>query len=161
VAPRVEVRGLRDFRRELRRLDDGRELRRGLTAIHRDIAKLVRRRTEAAAPPDVKQSLGHRATQAAAFLTMSPRPPRALGVFWGAKRRFGWYAASRYAQSSARQFEPWVGNQWDPGETGSFGSRPYYIGAAIDRSVDEIIDMLGDGLEDLARRAFPDGEHAN
>jgi hypothetical protein len=155
--PKVEVEGLRDFRRELRRLDD-RDLRNGLTKIYRDVAKLVRNKAEAASPQDVIRALGHKANRRGAFITIAPRPPRALGVFFGAKRRFGWYAAGRYRNSEARQFEPWVGNQWDPGEN---NAEPYFIGDAINRSVDEVVDLFADGIEDLARRAFPDGEHIN
>jgi hypothetical protein len=70
----------------------------------------------------------------------------------GARGRFGWYSNPRYSSSPARQFEPWVGNQWDPGEA---GGAPYFIGPAINQSVDEIIEIYGDGIEDLARRAFP------
>jgi hypothetical protein len=147
----VEVDGLKDFRRELRRLDD-KQLRNGMTAIHRDIATMVRGRAVSAAPADVKRSIGHRANQKGAFITTRPRPPRALGVFWGMRRRSGWYSASRYRRSRGRQFEPWVGNQWDPGER---GGQPYFIGDAINDSVDEVIEKMAEGMEDLARRAFP------
>lgn len=155
--PKVTIEGLTEFRRELRKLDD-RDLRRGMTKIHRDIAILVKARAQAAAPGDVKRSIGRRATQAGAFLVLKPNPPRAFGVFFGAKRRFGWYRAGRYEHSAGKQFDAWVGNQWDPGET---GAEPYYIGPAINRSIDEVINIAADGIEDLARRAFPDGEHAN
>lgn len=148
---RVEVKGLKDFRRELRKLDS-RELRNGLTAIYRDIAKLVRSRAEGAAPGDVKRAIGHKANRRGAFITVRPVPEYALGVFLGAKGRFGWYSAHRYQQSSARQFEPWVGNQWDPGEP---GGEPYFIGPAINRAVDDVVEKLADGIEDLARKAFP------
>jgi hypothetical protein len=147
----VEIKGLADFRRELRKLDD-RELRNGLTPIYREIAKMVKDRAKAAAPAGVRSSIGHRANRNGAFITTKGSPPRALGVFWGAKARFGWYAAGRYTSSTGRQFEPWVGNQWSPGET---GGEPYFIGPAINRSVDEVIETMADGIEDLARRAFP------
>jgi hypothetical protein len=149
--PSVEIKGLKDFRRELRKLDD-RSLRNGLTPIYRKIAKLVRGRAEGAAPGDVKSAIGHKANQRGAFITIGSSPPRARGVFFGAKARFGWYAAGRFRSSSARQFEPWVGNQWDPGES---GGSPYFIGPAINHSVDEIIETMGEGIEDLARKAFP------
>ena len=151
MAPRVEVKGLRDFRRELRGLDD-KALRNGLTPIHRAIAKLVRGRVESAAPASVRRAIGHRANAKGAFITTRDRPAQALGVFWGAKARFGWYAAGRYQQSSGRQFKPWVGNQWDPGER---SGSPYFIGEAINDSVDEIVETMAKGIEDLAARAFP------
>jgi len=151
VAAHIEIKGLADFRRELRRLDD-RQLRNGLTPIYRDIAKLVKERAKGAAPGDVKSAIGHRANRRGAFITVGGRPPRALGVFFGAKARFGWYSAGRYQRSQGRQFEPWVGNQWDPGEG---GAEPYFIGPAINASVDEVLEKMADGIEDLARRAFP------
>lgn len=151
MAARVTIKGLKDFRRELRKLDD-KGLRNGLTDIYRKVAKFVRERAEGAAPGDVRKAIGHKANRRGAFVTVRPKPDYALGVFLGAKGRFGWYSAGRYRDSTARQFEPWVGNQWDPGET---GGAPYFIGPAINRSVDEIVEMMGDGIEDLARRAFP------
>ncbi len=151
MAPKVEIKGLADFRRELRKLDD-RSLRNGITPVYREIAKLVKGRAQSAAPGDVKRAIGHRANRRGAFITIRPNPPRALGVFLGAKGRFGWYAAGRYARSSARQFEPWIGNQWEPG---AGGTAPYFIGPAIDHSVDDVLEKMADGIEDLARRAFP------
>ncbi len=96
-----------------------------------------------------------RATSKSAYLDTVPKPPFALATIWGQKRRSGWYAAQRYGASTGRQFEPWVGNQWDPGETGSWGSSPYHIGPAIDASIDEVLDIYMDGIDDLTRRAFP------
>jgi len=148
---RVNAAGLKDFQRELRRLDDS-DLKNGLTKIYRAVAKFVRGRAERAAPSDVKKAIGHKANRRGAFITLRAKPPYALGVFMGAKARFGWYSKARYRSSEGRQFQPWVGNQWDPGE---FGGTPYHIGPAINSSVDEVVDMVGDGIEDLAHRAFP------
>lgn len=151
MAPRVEIEGLKAFRRELRKLDD-KTLRNGMTPVFREVAKLVRGRAEGAAPGDVKRSLGHRANVRGAFITTRSVPPRALGVFWGAKARFGWYSKARYSGSRGRQFEPWVGNQWDPGER---GGQPYFIGDAINDSIDEVVEIVAKGIEDLADKAFP------
>ena len=55
--------------------------------------------------------------------------------------------------STGRQFEPWVGNQWEPGET---GGSPYYIGDAINDSVDDAAELMIDRINKLAAKAFPD-----
>ena len=68
----------------------------------------------------------------------------------GQTRRSGWYSRLRYRGSAGRQFRKWVGNQWDPGETGAV---PYEVGPAINASLDEVVDMYGDALERLFRRA--------
>lgn len=147
----VNVRGLDEFRRELKRIDKtfGKELRQ----VHLKVAKLVTARAQSAAPARVSKSVRPKATQKAAAIRVTANPPYALGVFWGMRRRSGWYAARRYRGSSGRQFEPWVGNQWDPGEQ---GGKPYYIGDAINRSVNDVIELFGDEIERLAGRAFPD-----
>lgn len=149
---KVEVRGLRDFTRELRRLEGG--LQKQMRQIHQKAADLVAPRARAASPSRVAGAISGRATQKAARLQVVDRPPYALGVFMGALRRFGWYRAARYAQSTGRQFEPWVGNQWDPGAA---GGAPYHIGPAINASIDDVIELMGDEIEQLAGRAFPDG----
>lgn len=147
----IEIEGLKPFRRALRQLDD-KQLRNGLTKVYRDLAKMLRSRVEAAAPGGVKRAIGHKANQRGAFVTIRPVPEYALGVFLGAKARFGWYSAGRYSGSQGRQFEPWVGNQWDPGEAGSM---PYFIGPAFNASVDEALELLADGFTELAEQAFP------
>ena len=151
MAAAVEVKGLKEFRRALRKLDD-KSLRNGVTPIYREVAKLVRTRAEGAAPGGVRRAIGHKANARGAFITIRPVPGYALGVFLGAKARFGWYSAARYSGSNGRQFEPWVGNQWDPGENGSM---PYFIGPAINSSVDEAVEIIADGIEKLAGEAFP------
>lgn len=151
MATRVTVVGLDDFRRELRRLD--RALGREMRKIHLKVSKLVAGRAQGAAPGALASAIKDSATQKAAFVATVAKPPYALAWIWGAKRRSGWYAAGRYRGSAGRQFPKWVGNQWDPGEGGGM---PYYIGPAINATVDDVIELYGDEIEDLASRAFPD-----
>lgn len=148
---KVKVRGLDEFRRELKRID--RALGKELRQVHLKVAGLVSGRARAAAPGRTGQAIRPRATQKSAFVQVGSRPGHAIGTFMGAKRRFGWYAAGRYRTSEGRQFEPWIGNQWDPGD-GAGG--PYHIGPAIDGSIDEVIELYGDEIEELAAKAFPD-----
>jgi hypothetical protein len=154
---RVEIHGLREFQRELRKADAS--LLNDFRKVHRKVSDLVGDRARAAmhagGPQGAKAAKGvkSRATSKSAFLDTVPKPPYALATIWGQKRRSGWYRAPRYAASTGRQFQSWVGNQWDPGE---HGGEPYYIGPAIDASLDEVERIYMDGIEDLTRRAFPD-----
>lgn len=148
---RVSIRGMKEFRRELKRLD--RKLGKELRKVWLRAAELVAERADAAAPARAKGVIKPRATQRAARIEITPKRGDELAVFLGQRRRSGWYRRARYRASTGRQFKPWVGNQWDPGET---GGQPYHIGAAINAAVDDVVDVIGDGIDDLARRAFPD-----
>lgn len=147
---KVQIHGLKDFRRELRAL----KLTKELSAVHKRVAELVAQRARAAAPGETGQAITARANQRAASLGIGRRPPWATVTFFGAKRRTGWYARRRYRDSPARQHQPWVGNQWDPGET---GGTPYFIGPAINDAVPEVVELMGDEMERLAGEAFPEG----
>lgn len=152
-----EIRGLKEFRRELRRVD--KSLLNEMRKVHRKVSDLVVLRTKAAmaagGPQAAKAAAAvkARATSGSAIVDTVAKPPFALGVLWGQRKRTGWYAAPRYADSGARQFDDWVGNQWDPGE---HGGQPYFLGDAVNGSLDEIDAIYLEGIDDLARRAFPD-----
>lgn len=152
MPPQVYIVGLKEFRKELKAVERswGKELRQAFLRV----SKYLIPKVQAAAPPRAKDAVKAKATQAAAFINTTPgRRGDGLGVFWGMRRRSGWYAAARYRESTARQFEPWVGNQWDPGETGGV---PYFIGPVINAEVDNVVDLLGDEVIKLAERAFPE-----
>lgn len=152
----VEIRGLADFRKELRALDS--KLPKEVRKVHKQVSDLVAARAKLAAAGGGRQSakaagaIRARATQGAAYIQTVPKPGFALGVFWGQKRRSGWFAAKRYSSSTGHQFQPWVGNQWEPGAA---GGKPYFIGAAINQSLDEVEDIYLRGVDEIARQAFP------
>lgn len=149
---RIEIRGLKELRRELKRMD--RAWGKALREVHVKVAELVAGRARSASPGSVSGAVKGRGTQRKAIIQVGLRPPRAIAVFMGARRRFGWYSNPRYRGSRGRQFEPWVGNQWDPGDN---GGTPYFIGPAINQSVEDVIELYGDEIEKLAARAFPIG----
>ena len=155
--PEVEVRGLRDFQRELRKA--GGEFNNELRKINRKVSDLVAGRAKLGAQSGGAQAskaakaVKARASNTSASIDIVRNPPFALAVFWGQRRRSGWYAKGRYADSVGKQFQPWVGNQWDPGD---LGGRPYFIGDAINASLDEVEDIYLTGVDDVMRRAFPD-----
>ncbi len=144
----IKARDLDKFRVACKKVDKalGKELRQ----VWLKAANLVEARAVAAAPTRAKKAIKGRATQRAAFIRVTPRRGDELAVFLGQTRRSGWYRRGRYYDSKGKQFRPWVGNQWDPGEN---DGRPYFIGAAINDSVDEVVEILGDGVEDVARKA--------
>lgn len=148
---KVNVRGLRDFTRDLKQLEG--DLHKELKAVNRKVADLMADRARSASPAGVQKAIRARGTQRGAFVDITNRPPRALGVFLGMKQRSGWYSHPRYRNSAGRQFKPWVGNAWDPGET---GGEPYFVGPAINRSIENVLDLFGDEIEKLAARTFPD-----
>lgn len=112
---------------------------RELDRAFREIAQLMEDKAKAASPERLQPAISHSTRDGVAQLLLRRNPPDAIARFFGAKRRTGWYAKGRYRHSPARQFDPWVGNQWDPGET---GGRPYYIGDAVNDVVPEAIDIL-------------------
>jgi len=148
----VRVEGLSQFRRELKAANPkfGREL----AKAHKKAGDHVANKAKGPLPARVRKSaIRGRGTQRGAFVDVVPVRGDELGVLMGAKRRVGWYSQPKYGSSSGRQFEPWVGNQWEPG---SNAGKPYFIGAPINSSVDDVVEILGDALEDAAKRAFPD-----
>jgi len=148
---RVEVEGLEDFEKDLRKF------KRDIEALERFYVKAsgyLRDRARAAAPTKLTGSIRRLPSRDAAAINIVRSPPRALGVFMGAKRRFGWYAQPKYAQSVGRQFPKWVGNQWEPGMS---SGKPYHIGSAINAAVPKIMDMFADEIERKAGiAAFPE-----
>ncbi len=148
---KVQIRGLGAFARELKAVD--RDFGKKLRQVHLEVAKLAEDRTHARmrAGGDGKFTKGvrGRATQKKATLVTQDRPAATLVRIWGSKRRTGWYAARRY-RGSTRQHPKWVGNQWDPGET---GGKPYYVGPAVNETVGDALDLYEQALDDLAREA--------
>lgn len=76
--------------------------------------------------------------------------PYALAAFLGTKKRTGWYADDRYADSAGRQFPDWVGASWEPGGTG--GPKP--IQEAIRTNLDRVLEMHGEAVDDLLDEVF-------
>lgn len=121
------------------------------------ISTLARDHARAASPARLQQAIQKRATSEYASIQVIHRPADALGRFMGANRRFGWYAAPKFKDSTGKQFPKWVGNQWDPGDN---AGKPYYIGDAINELIDKIVDLYGDDIMEKAKPAFPEGAGA-
>lgn len=138
--PPIEVVGLKEFTRELRRA--GKEFPKELAKAHQEVAGFVVERVrpvnrqQRKALPGIKAARQQRGAVVVAANTR--RNPFTIGSFFGA-REFP-------------QFPPWIGNQWDPGD--SVDGR-YGIPFAIHRDIDRIADIYGERIADIARRAFP------
>lgn len=148
---RVEIQGLKSFQAELRSLS--KDLPKELRPIHLKAANLVAPKAAASfasrrgVSSAVAASVKAMAQQRVAIVRIggSGKAASALGAeFGGGKYRKG---NPSPAGGYTSQFEPWRGN----------GARAgYSLFPALRSSTDEIVDLYGDALEDLARRAFPD-----
>lgn len=153
----VEIRGLKDFRRELRKVSDElpKEMRDENKQIADDGARLAQvyalgmGGVQAKAAGAIKGYAT--AVQASiGFPGKTARYPMAPVAFWGARKHTGWYA---HINSNAQQHPDWVGNSWMPG---SRGQGPYAINDAVADLADELPDRYGEMVERLAAKAFPD-----
>jgi hypothetical protein len=149
----IEVPGLRLFARELKQagpdlVDELKELNYKVATKVRDAA-LLRAQGEGPMAARAAGSLraARQAARAAVFLG-NAKTPFALGAEFGSGRnklrmlpneggdRLGW-----------NQFKPWRGSGQGAG---------YFLYPAIRDTTPEIVDMYGDAVEQIARKAFPE-----
>lgn len=152
--PAIYVRGLREFRSELRRIDrsGGTAWARELGAAHRDVGKLVAGKAQGKAramggpQAHFADRVRGRGTQANARVSVASV---ANASFWGAKKRTGWNARN---PDSRPQHPHWIGTSWQPGGPGG----PYAINPAIKENLPMILTAYRGAVDRVARRAFPD-----
>lgn len=147
---RIEVKGLKDFQRELRRID--KELPKELRQVSLTAANLVAEGTRssfasrAGVTSAVAASVKALAQQRGAFVRIggSGKAEAALGAEFGG----GKYGAGRPSPFGGHttQFASWRGSGSDAG---------YSLYPTLRSKTDELIDLYGDALEALAARAFP------
>lgn len=153
----VQIVGLPELRRELRKLDDPKGWTKELSLANRTIAK----KAAAWAQSEASGMGGPQAHFARAIRGYGTVTGARIGInngnanaaFWGAKKRTGWYARGRYSGSSGQQHERWIGNGWDVARR---GQGPYAINASLADNLNRIVDLYGDAIDDITRRAFPD-----
>lgn len=145
---RVRVEGLRDFQRELRALDN--KLPRQMRVANLEAAEVVAKeaRAKAIAQGGVAEktapSIKAAAEQVRSKVNIGgTRYPFALGAEFGAK--------------VYPQFKRWRGNQHQPDVDNGVG---YFLYPAIRETRSEFIDTYAKALDQLMRRAFPDGRVA-
>lgn len=150
TAPRrIEVEGLAEFRRDLRKL--GTELPRELRKLNKSAAELVvdearaRAQSLGGVAAHVAPSLKAQAQGASAAVKLGGnRYPMAGGAEFGAGRNTP-RATARGRVAGWNQFPEWTGNSSDAGR---------FLYPAIRARQADVIELYGDGIEQLAQRAF-------
>lgn len=151
---RVEVEGLREFRRELKRLDHP-QLTNDLKDVNVRVAELVR--VAAVARSRGQGAMASRAADTlraarqaarAALILGNTRTPFALGAEFGSGRnKLRMLPNEGTARLGWNQFKPWRGSGQGAG---------YFLYPAIREKETEAVEMFGDEITKLAQRAFPD-----
>mgnify|MGYP000483430577 CR=1 FL=1 len=132
----VRVDGLREFRADLKALED--RLPRELTKVNKRAAEFLAQRARARG-----QSLGSVAAKAAETLRASGSQ---LGGYVIGGDGAPYFFGAEFGAFAYPQFKPWRGSGGDAG---------YFVYPEIRASEEEVVDMYGDLLDDLAARAFP------
>ncbi len=149
-AIRLDVEGLDALRRELRRLDAGSEWTDELKDVNKDVADVVvtAARRRAFTPLQRKAAQSLRASRQAKRAQITGGGAR-FPFFGGAEFGAG---QDRIRHAGGRTFRGY--NQFDPW-TGSDAGAGYFLYPAIRASRQQLVDMYGDAIEDITRRAFP------
>lgn len=157
----IEVKGLKEFKKGLRQLEDGKEWAKALAAVNRTAAQKVAAMAKAKAiglggvhkhaAPAIR-GYGTATGGAVGVPTGGKSHPEAPVAFWGAKGRSGWYAKPQYRASQKPQHPPWVGNSWEPGGSGG----PYGINAALNDYLPQLERDYLASIEELAKAAYPE-----
>lgn len=147
----ISVDGLDEFRDQLRTM--GPKVEKELKRVHKSAAELIAANARARVSSRVGPGIKAKGDLDGAKVGTEARGSYAdaLVRFWGTRKRTGWYANPRYAKST-QQHPEWVGNQWVPG---SGDGVPYHIGDAINETVSDVEQLLLDGYQAAAGRAFP------
>ena len=151
----VRVQGLDDFRRELRRLGDeaGPEGLSLLKEANHRVASMVigkaKARASGVGPMQAKAASTLRAgrAQARATITGGARIPFFFGAEFGAYSNVPRQRGGR-AFTGFNQFLPWK----KPGN----GNTGYFLYPTMRAESRNIIEMYGDELDRIAKKAFPD-----
>lgn len=150
----VQIVGLDELRRELRRLENPREWAKALGRIHRSVALEVAKTARSYAQSNggsqkhfAAAIRGYGSVQAA---RVGIARPEAFAAFWGAKQSHtGWNTGNE-----GRPNQPeWVGNAWDVGVK---GQGPYALNDAVADRIDWAVDTIWAEVDSLTRAAFPD-----
>lgn len=157
--PAVQVRGLAELRRELRKLEEPRVWTKELAGVHRSIAKDLAPKAQERA-----RSLGGQPGHfAGAIRGYGSAPAARLGIASAGKGQRNWGAnaamwgvkdniTGRNRSTTPNLKVPWVGNTWDV----VYGQGPTAIVDTIVAETPRIVNEYGDAIENLTRRAFPD-----
>jgi hypothetical protein len=142
----VAVEGLDDFRRDLKRFQDGIDGGTELGRLNRRLAEFIVGKAE-----DIGTRLG-----GVHGHVVRNNSLRALGAqrnaeiaLGGSAKKHGPSFGAEFGSHYYGQFPAWRGNQHEGGDVG------YMLYPALRDNIDEGMDRYWDDIEDLARRAFP------
>jgi len=157
----ITVEGLREFRKALK--EAGEQFPKELKAAHLDVAQIAARVSQSEArrmggvQAKAAGALRGSGTATQARLQVKPSKSKrnatamANVAFWGAKKRTGWYAKGKFADSPKPQHKEWVGNDWEVMDP---TKGPYAINAALAAHQGDIYDAFDAALDRLVSRAF-------
>lgn len=141
---KIEIKGLKQLRRELKKLED-QGLINKVKDLNVKVADLVVKTAQSKA-----SGVGRQQAAAAKDLSARRRANSAAIALGGRGRTKEWAIGAEFGSHRYGQFPPFRGNQWsDPPTVG------YFLHPAIRDKSDEIVEMFGDGIEDITRAAFP------
>lgn len=131
----IQVEGLREFRRELRSVDD--KWPKVLKRAHQEAADLAAEYARGGA--DAEGGV----VAKAAFSIRAAATTTGGRLRWGG-RGFEFADGAFFGALQYQRFRPWIGQSW---ETGKAGEGPYGINDAIAARKDEIGEVYLDALE--------------
>lgn len=134
---KVEVVGLRDFQRELRRVD--KDLPKALRLVNLAAAEVV-----AADARSKASALGGVAAKAGA--SVKAQAQQRAGIVRLGGNRYPFAMGAEFGAIRYRQFKAWRGSGADAG---------YFLYPAKRAKTPLVVAMYGDMVEDLAKKAFP------
>ena len=145
----IQVKGLREFRRELKKLSDDGTWTRELRDVNARMAAqaLVEVQRLAQTQPRIigkrrRPERGHWADYVGNFRVVASQT--SAGVRLGTTtRRGGWYLGSNFGSIGKKQFPPQ-------------GSPDHALYKGIERATPKIVEGYASALDKLAKRAFPD-----
>lgn len=151
----VEVKGLDEFAKELRRIDP--RLAKALSKGHKEIAsdvaaKAQRKVTGLRSPRSGRAATGVRARATAknATIVLLGSNPVVRAAVMGAEVHWVFGRPIRQSSMLRRVWQPWVGNDWTA-EEGLYGVSP-----AIREAIPGVIETYAERISEALAAAFPD-----
>lgn len=153
----AQIVGLRELRKELKKLEDGkamtRELGRGLRAVAKKAEGHAQSAARSFGGPQRHFAGKIKGRGGATGARLVIQDGAANAAFWGAKQKWtGWNARNSGDGGSANQPD-WIGNTW---EVAQLGQGPIVLNDSLATHMPEYIEDIYQVLGDVTRPAFPD-----
>lgn len=136
--PAVRVEGLKELRKELRKLDKDGPWKKDLRKAGLDAAEVVAKDAKASALAATNPRMGSRAAN-----TIRPLASQTSGTIAAGKANVPWT----------------MGHIWGSDRFGQFPERKkggYHLYPAIAKNADEILEIYGKAIDAITKEAFPD-----